>query len=221
MKTSRPALNTSVLAFIWLPHIVGALGISIGFQEWFVQKTVLNLLASFGFFALYFPVSNKQRWTLFSLFFVGGMLVEWLGVHFGYFFGNYSYGSNLGPKIDGIPIIIGIFWAVLTFITARIAKGVAYKTSSILVHASIGASLMVLLDLLLEILAPRFDYWTFIPVDPPVENYISWWAIGFVFQLIIFSVEKNNFSSDRASLMVSTHIYLAQVVFFGALALIG
>jgi putative membrane protein len=140
-------------------------------------------------------------------------------VHYGLFFGDYSYGVNLGPKIDGIPLIIGVFWAVLTFITARIAKAILPKKTTILIVAAFGALLMVALDLLLELLAPHFDYWTFNPIAPPLENYISWWAFGFVFQLILLGVEKDEFASDKDSLRVSTHIYLAQALFFGALAL--
>jgi putative membrane protein len=219
MKTSQNNLISQVIAFIWLPHVVGIIGISLGFQEWFVQKTVLNLIASFGFFALYFPVQNRTRWMLFGLFFLSGMTVEWLGVHYGLFFGDYSYGVNLGPKIDGIPLIIGVFWAVLTFITARIAKAILPKKTTILIVAAFGALLMVALDLLLELLAPHFDYWTFNLIAPPLENYISWWAFGFVFQLVLLGVEKNKFASDKDSLRVSTHIYLAQALFFGALAL--
>ena len=79
--------------------------------------------------------------------------------------------------------------------------------------------LMVALDLLLELLAPHFDYWTFTPIGPPLENYISWWAFGFLFQLLLLGIEKDDFASDQDSLRVSTHIYFAQAVFFGALAL--
>ena len=219
MKTSQNKLISQVIAFIWLPHVVGIIGISLGFQEWFVQKTVLNLIASFGFFSIYFPIQNRRRWMLFSLFFLGGMTVEWLGVHYGLFFGDYSYGANLGPKIDGIPLIIGVFWAVLTFITARIAKAILPRKTAFPFIAAFGALLMVALDLLLELLAPHFDYWTFSPVAPPVENYISWWAFGFLFQLILLGVEKDEFADDSDSLRVSAHIYLAQVVFFGTLAL--
>lgn len=219
MKTSQNKLISQVIAFIWLPHVVGIIGISLGFQEWFVQKTVLNLIASFGFFSLYFPIQNRRRWMLLSLFFLGGMTAEWLGVHYGLFFGDYSYGANLGPKIDGIPLIIGVFWAVLTFITARIAKAILPRKTAFPFIAAFGALLMVALDLLLELLAPHFDYWTFSPVAPPVENYISWWAFGFLFQLILLGVEKDEFADDPDSLRVSAHIYLAQVVFFGALAL--
>lgn len=219
MKTSQHKLISQVVTFIWLPHLVGMIGIILGFQEWFVQKTVLNLIASFGFFALYFPIQNRKRWMLFSLFFLGGMTVEWLGVHYGLFFGNYSYGSNLGPKIDGIPLIIGIFWAVLTFITARMAKAILPTRTKFPLIAAFGAILMVVLDLLLELLAPHFDYWTFTPITPPIENYLSWWFFGFLFQLILLGVEKDEFASDSNSIRVSTHIYLAQAVFFGALAL--
>jgi len=217
-STTSKIVTKEVLLFIWLPHVAGALGIAGGFQDWFVTKTVLNLIASFGFFVLYFPITKRYQWILLSLFFTAGMLVEWLGVHYGWFFGTYSYGENLGPKIDGIPIIIGVFWAVLTMITARMAQAVSGRFHYPISSALIGASMMVALDALLELLAPHFDYWTFIP-SAPAANYWSWFGFGFLFQVIYFTVEKAQKDKPQTSLSIAMHIYLAQALFFGSLAL--
>lgn len=217
--TEVPKIVTKeVLLFIWLPHLAGAIGIAAGFQDWFVTKTVLNLLASFGFFVLYFPIIRTYQWILLGTFFSAGMLVEWLGIHFGWFFGTYSYGENLGPKLDGVPFIIGIFWAVLTMITAKMAQALTGRYHYVISSALIGAALMVGLDALLELLAPHFDYWTFIP-EPPLENYLSWFGFGFLFQLLYFSVERKQQQPQKTSWVIALHIYLAQVLFFGSLAL--
>jgi putative membrane protein len=217
--TKTPKIVTNeVLLFIWLPHLAGAIGIAAGFQDWFVTKTVLNLLASFGFFVLYFPITRRYQWILFGTFFSVGMLVEWLGVHYRWFFGTYSYGENLGPKLDGIPFIIGIFWAVLTMITAKMAQALTGRYHYVISSALLGAVLMVGLDVLLELLAPHFDYWTFVPA-PGIENYLSWFGFGFLFQLLYFSVERRQQKAQKTSWVIALHIYLAQAIFFGSLAL--
>ena len=41
------------------------------------------------------------------------MLTEAIGVNTGLLFGTYEYGANLGFKIFGVPLIIGVNWTVL------------------------------------------------------------------------------------------------------------
>ncbi len=190
---------------IWLFHISGILGIYLGNTIWFISKSPLNLIISLGLFIWLFPVNSKKKWVLFFIFFFVGMLAEWLGVHYGLFFGDYSYGSNLGLKLDGVPYLIGSYWALLTFITAQIANKLGLKSW---LKISFGAFLMVALDFLMEKTAPVFDFWQF-QGHVPIDNYIAWFVIGFMLHGILHKskVEGNN--------TISIHLYLAQVLFFG------
>ena len=49
-------------------------------------------------------------------------MTEFLGVNYGYIFGNYAYGSNLGYKIGGVPVMICVNWVILTIITADVSS---------------------------------------------------------------------------------------------------
>src|SRR4051812_12976794 len=42
---------------------------------------------------------------------VGAYGIEVLGVHSGVPFGDYRYGTALGPALWGVPIVIGLAWA--------------------------------------------------------------------------------------------------------------
>ncbi len=42
------------------------------------------------------------------------MLSEIIGVNSALLFGDYSYGSVLGLKIGGVPVLIGVTWAFVT-----------------------------------------------------------------------------------------------------------
>ena len=86
------------------------------------------------------------------LAFTLGMLVEILGVNYGLIFGSYSYGENLGVKILGVPVLIGANWVMLSFITG--AMGDALFRNNKLLAAISGAVLMVLIDLVIEPVAP-------------------------------------------------------------------
>ena len=134
------------------------------------------------------------------------MFAEWLGVNYGLLFGTYSYGSNFGPKLDGVPYLIGIYWGILTFISATLAT---YITTKAPIKIVLAAGLMVLLDFFMEHSAPIFDFWTFEGGSAPFENYTTWFALAVIFQTIL------HFLKQKGNLKFSLHLYVAQLVFFG------
>ena len=200
-------LNKQRLAVqtIWLFHISGIIGISLGFFDFFVPKTPLNLLVAFGLLIWVFPLNSTKKLTLTALFFTVGMFVEWLGVNYGVLFGTYAYGENLGLKIDGVPLLIGVNWAMLVLITGAIAN--ECKVAKPL-KVLIGASLMVLLDFLLELSAPIFDFWEFEGNMVPLENYVTWFIIAAILHTV-FQVAKLQGNSRFCF-----HLYGCQFLFF-------
>jgi len=193
------------IILIWLFHITAMIGVTIGFETWFVTKTPINL--SLIFILMLWNFQERSKKLAFGLlcFFAGGMFLEWVGVQFGFLFGSYEYGDNLGPKILGVPWFIGINWAILTIISGAIAsKWTQNKWFRIL----IGASLMVFLDFFLEYSAPIFDFWTFEQGIAPLRNYIAWFGISIIFHFIYQSLKL------RGDSIFSLHLYVAQLLFF-------
>ncbi len=190
---------------IWIFHISALIGISVGFETWFVSKTPINLLISTFLLFLAFPVDNLKKIVTFITLWILGMLAEWIGVHYGILFGSYAYGTNLGPKIDGVPILIGINWALLSFITASIAQ---YVLSNRILQVSFAALLMLVLDYFMEQTAPRFDFWEFEDGIPPLWNYWSWLGLALIFQGVI------RWLKIAGDLKFSAHLYAAQLFFF-------
>ncbi len=203
-RLKNNSVNISIFV-IWLFHLTAMLGVSIGFEDWFVSKTPINLTIIFLLLVWSFPNRTWRLGLAIGVFFIGGMLFEWLGVHYGLFFGNYEYGNNLGPKFSGVPYFIGINWVVLTVVTAIIASSI-FK--NIIARAVLGASLMVFLDFFLEQSAPIFDFWVFENGIVPINNYIAWFGIALLFHLIY---QRLNL---KGSLKFSYHLYIAQLLFF-------
>lgn len=142
------------IALIWLFHVSGIIGIVYGDALWFIQATPINLSLSFAL-AIYNGWSSKHFVKLGILAFSAGMITEILGVNFGWIFGDYAYGEMLGWKFLGVPWLIGANWVILVVCTGQIARDlVSSKIGQILV----GVALMVLLDLLIEPMAPRLDF---------------------------------------------------------------
>lgn len=205
LKTVVDKKLTIAIGTIWLFHISAMIGISIGHQDWFVEKTPLNLCITMLLFLALFPIDTLRKGIVFVIFCSGGIFAEWLGVQHQLLFGEYAYGTNFGPKLDGVPYLIGAYWAILTFVTAGILDYTKWNTIIKILSASV---LMVLLDFLMEHTAPIFDFWTFEGGMPTLENYVTWFALGLVFQIIVklFKITGNK--------LLSVHIYLAQFVFF-------
>lgn len=194
---------------VWLFQISAIVGVYFGFLNWFISKTPLNLIIQVLLLFWVFPVRKNKQTLLFILLFCLGMIAEIVGVATGFPFGTYRYGANLGPKLLGVPLLIGCNWAVLVFIGGAIANRIS---SNLWIKAIIGGVFMIALDIPMEILAPTFDFWEFTPA-PPIENYISWFVIGALMH-IIFHVFKT-----KGSFAFSLNLLLAQFFFFTVLAL--
>lgn len=199
--------KTHIAIFIiWLFHLSAIIGIGLGHRDWFAAKTPLNLSISLFLFILIYPLNSWKKYFVFALFFCGGMFAEWLGVNFSLLFGSYAYGSNFGLKLDGVPLLIGAYWAILTFISASIASSFTEKAWFKIIIATL---LMVLLDFLMEQSAPVLDFWTFEGGLALLKNYITWFVLGLLFQILL------HVSKIKGDILFSFNLYLAQFVFFG------
>ena len=101
--------------------------------------------------------------------------------------------------------MICVNWAVLTFTSADISR---YIHKNIWIRSLIGGGLMMLLDLAIEVSAPRFDFWEFENEVVPLQNYIGWFVISFIVHLLFqrFYIPTNK--------QISIQIFVAISVFF-------
>lgn len=201
--------NYLAIFLIWLFHVSGVIGIVLGYSEFFIPKSQINLILCFILIYLGHRIVVSGDGWVFLLPFVIGMFSEIVGVATGYPFGMYTYGDNLGIKFLDVPILIGINWALLSYAAAAICAPIH---GHILFKSALGAALMVFLDYWIEKLAPVFDYWAFVESPIPVQNYISWYFIGFIILLAIYKLEH------RWNTVLSIHLYLAFLSFFSLLA---
>jgi uncharacterized membrane protein len=199
-------LKSLSIFIIWLFQLSAIIGISLGYQDWFISKTPLNLLIMVTLLTLNFPIDTGKKIAIASIFFAVSILLEWIGVHVAFLFGAYSYGQNLGIKADGVPLLIGINWVVLIFSTAAIADRLVQNN---FLKIMLGASLMVFLDFFIETSAPPFDFWTWELGYAPSRNYVAWFVISVALHFIYRQ------SKIKGDFIFSCHLYAAQLVFFG------
>jgi putative membrane protein len=130
----------------------------------------------------------KRDIAVFAIIFLSSIIVEIVGVKTGLVFGSYHYGNALGPKILGTPLIIGLNWLFLTYAAASISEKISSKTS---IQILTTPTIMLVYDLVLEQLAPKMDMWHWENSFIPVQNYIAWWVLGFLFASLLKTFKVN------------------------------
>lgn len=197
------------IGVIIILHLVGLAGIWSTYRSDFVLLTPINLMVCLGLVFL-----NKNVNSIFiGLVYLLGFFVEVVGVNTGLIFGEYEYGKSLGLKIWDTPLIIGVNWVMVTF-TAGLLVNEFFQKIELWVKILIGSLLMVFLDILIEPVAPKLDFWAWKGGEIPIQNYFAWWITSLVMMFIFFKTET------RSRNKVGVALFLVQVSFFLILNLV-
>lgn len=159
-------------------HSVGGICMLLGDPISLVLLTPAHLcITTFMLLSVHAPISRRFVKAGF-LVFMFGMFIEIFGVHTGYIFGSYHYTSLLGPRILGVPIVIGTNWLLLSYCFASLVDRWLSKSNHYL-KVVLGAFCMVLLDVLIEPFAVYFGLWVWEGrVLPSIINYVAWFFGG-------------------------------------------
>ena len=203
-----------VFAILWisLVHFFGILGVYF-LPDWFLPATPIIILTSAVLVFLTYEKYRESRLVAFVIISILGFLIEVYGVHSGHLFGTYTYGNNLGWKLFDVPLIIGLNWAALIMVAQQLTTHYLGINNRFFSAVSVGV-LMTMFDLLLEILAPQFDFWSFTHMDyAPMQNFIGWFGVSFCFGLYSYS----HFRNENGTAVLYG---IAQLVFFLVLAVL-
>lgn len=220
MKTSK---NNIALFIALLFHISGAIGILFSpYKDWFIQNTSLNLCLMMAL--LLFTQENKNKFFyLFAISaFVTGMITEIIGVNTGYFFGNYNYGTVMGIKLMGVPLLIGVQWFVTVFCCGTIVHQLhhwlekKYADSGVSMSPKVqfislvvdSALLATAFDFIMEPVAIDLQFWQWQNNVIPFYNYVCWFVISLLLMVLFRKLpfhKENHFA---------IHLFIIQTLFF-------
>ena len=186
--------------------------------------TIISVLAFFGATTSHALQSRRLIWTAQFLGISIGLsyLVELLGVKSQFPFGEYSYGSSLGPALLGVPLLIPLAWAAMAYPCLLAAQRLAADP---LTTTLIGGVLFAAWDLFLDPQMVGEGYWRwssigwYLPgIDGiPLQNFLGWLLTAF---LLIWLLDRlpRRVSKDGAPATMLSWIYvsnvLAALVFF-------
>lgn len=201
------------IIIILLFHLVGLIGFILpSLNVLFMALVHWHLLLMLAV-VIYSHDSLNRKFAVFALITAcAGIIAELIGVHTGWLFGNYNYGGTLGWKLFEVPLLIGVNWFLLVY-----SAGVTLKRSRIgnkYLRVITGAAILTLLDVLIEPIAIRFDYWHWAGGMIPIKNYVCWFLVSGV---LLFVFEKFEFKRQS---IVATVLLVTQFVFFAVLNLV-
>ena len=202
IQNNPKAVNIFLTAF----YTIGLTGILIeASSSVFISLTPVALILSFCLLMLFHNKPGINSIVTFLLIAILGFIIEERGVNTGLIFGSYNYGETLGLKLNNTPLIIGLNWLLMTYITSSVFEHFRMHNIFKVVGA---AALMVIYDLVLEQVAPLMNMWSWKNDIIPVQNYLAWFVIAVIFQTLL-KVRKIDTRNP-----VGIPVLLIQFVFF-------
>jgi putative membrane protein len=199
--------SRNIVPVLVIFYAVGVVGMIVpSTREMFKQLTPFTLLMTTILLFIYHEnYSNRFWFTALGIFFAGFFL-EVAGVKSGLLFGDYTYGATLGLKVFDTPLMIGVNWLMLVYCSNMIA---GKFIDSLYFRSIVAASAMVVYDFALEPSAIYFDMWSWAGGPVPLQNYIAWFVIAFILNLIAGRFELVNRNNKFA-----VPLFFVQIMFF-------
>lgn len=133
-----------------------------------------------------------------------GFAVEALGVHSGFPFGRYAYTDALQPQLLGVPLTMGLAWAVLVAFASDAAARLRLRGWAATLFAAL---LTTATDLVIDPLAAnRLDYWRWeaagVYYGIPSVNFVGWLLTALVACRVMGARENRWASIVGAAIML-------------------
>lgn len=162
---------------------------------------------------------DRSLWLSAALIWVGGMTVEWVGVHTGRLFGDYEYSSSLGPLIFGVPVTLGFAWIAVVCNAALLSYDFEQTGPRAVILRAVQVGFWtVLLDLVLDPVAHARNFWAWEDgggfYHVPWSNFAGWFIVGAAMSLFLPNVHVSRKAARRG-----TRLYQAILILFGLISL--
>jgi bisanhydrobacterioruberin hydratase len=192
--------------FIAVINLAGIIGLNLTSTEnLFRFLTPFTLIAITAILVVFHPRWNR-RFVLFTILTSCiGLTAEIIGVNTGLIFGSYQYGTTLGWKLMNTPVIIAVNWLMLGYLGTTLSMKI---NGPVGLRVLTGAGLMVLLDVFMEPVAEKYDFWSWDSGSVPALNYIGWFVLS---SIIVYLGIKLKVNSGNP---VTIPVYFIQLIFF-------
>ncbi len=170
MPLSFPAARWLLVSM----YVAGVIGLQHPLtHSLFLFLVPFNLMVTAALLFMFHRDYSRPFLLFCLLTYAAGFGVEVAGVHTGFIFGSYGYGSALGFGLWEVPLLIGVNWLVLVYSTGVVMQRLIPVWWA---RPLAGAALMVLLDIFIEPIAVRYGFWNWHTPEIPFRNYVGWYV---------------------------------------------
>lgn len=195
-----------IIIILFIIHLVGGVALSIdSVKSIFLSLTPINLALTFGLLIWGNDDFSINFFKVISVLFLIGFFVEVFGVYSGLLFGEYHYGKTLGFQFFDVPLIIGVNWVLLVMSSFAVSS---YFVSNSIFKVVLSSIIMVLLDFMIEPVAIRLDFWHWESDVIPLQNYIMWFLVAVIMNLIL------TFNQFKFNVKLGFGLLISQILFF-------
>ena len=168
-------------------YTVGFIGFELPLSHSLLVKlTPLALMLSVLVLIKYDKGEACRKMLLYLAFvFAGGFFIEVVGVNTGLIFGHYNYGEGLSIKLFDTPLMIGLNWALMVYLSAAVVWSFR---RNFLFQVLLSSAIMVAYDVIMEQVAPKMDMWNWAGETIPLQNYLLWATIAVVFHAVRYFI---------------------------------
>jgi bisanhydrobacterioruberin hydratase len=192
--------------FIVLFHLVGLTGfLSPNLSKLFLIFVPFHLLLMLILLLINQKKFTKNFWFAVVFIFFAGIFVEIIGVATGMIFGIYTYGETLGYKIINVPIIIGVNWLILIVAIGAVLTKFMQLNNNF--KSVFGALILTLMDVLIEPVAIKYDYWHWQNNLIPFQNYVGWFIVSFLFLKVYHQIDFNKSNKVAGLLLITQALF--------------
>lgn len=189
--------------FILIFFSVGVAGLSLPWtRQVFTYMIPWSFLLYTGILAFADRTPLKRLIWISIVIALTGFFVEVAGVTSGVLFGEYAYGKAMGPAIWGVPVVMGLTWLMMMYLTAAVTQ---QFTMHPVFRPVLTATLMVVYDFLLEPVAMWLNMWNWRGGDVPMMNYIMWFLVSLILGSL-FPILRIRIRNPLAGVMLSAQL---------------
>jgi uncharacterized membrane protein len=196
------------LVFIGVFHLVGA-GLLVfakgGLYQIALDLVPINLVFT-SLVVFKFQEKYPPSFFLYLVLAFGfGVVVEMVGVNFGWLFGSYKYGEVLGYSLWNTPLVIGLNWVLLSYGVGCLC---VFLPVPVWLKWVCSVVLLLVFDYFMEPVAMKNDFWSWANGSIPVQNYVGWALVSGLLMGYFFATDfpKKN--------RVAAFVWVIQLLFF-------
>ena len=149
----------------------------------------------------------------------GGLAVEAVGLATGFPFGDVTFADTLGPRVFGVPVVLGLAWTAMAYPAFAIARNLV-GTRFLAGVPVVGGVALAAWDLFLDPAMVADGHWAWAAPTPaipgvpgvPVSTYVGWLLVAVVMMTVLTLTLPEEHAPVGVPLVLYVGTWLVSVV---------